>query len=123
MPLSLAPVVADVGTVYATQSTASATPDVLDPNSGTLYKIEIDNTAGTSPVYVKGYDLAVGGTLNVGSTDPQWIFKCPKGVKRVYSSAEGSAYANGLKVACVISPGTAGAVSPTWTVSYGILIG
>ena len=123
MALSLAPVVADVGTVYATQSAASATPDVLDPNSGTLYKVEIDNTAGTSPVYVKGYDLAVGSTLTVGTTDPQWVFKCPIGVKRVYSSGEGSAYANGLKVACVTSPGTAGTVSPTWTVSYGILIG
>ena len=123
MALSLAPVLADVGTSYAIQTTATAAVDILDVNSGVLYKVEIDNTAGAAPVYVKGYDVAGGGTVTVGTTDPQWVFKCPGGVKRVYSSGEGSAFANGLKVACTTTKGTAGTTSPTWTVSYGILTG
>tara|TARA_R100000808_G_C2136155_1_gene144494 strand:- start:205 stop:576 length:372 start_codon:yes stop_codon:yes gene_type:complete len=123
MPLSLAPVLADVGTSYAIQTGATAAVDTLDVNSGVLYKVEIDNTAGTSAVYVKGYDVAGGGTVTVGTTDPQWVFKCPAGVKRAYSSGAGSAFANGLKVACTTTRGTAGTSSPTWTVSYGILTG
>jgi hypothetical protein len=123
MPLSLAPVLADVGTSYAVQTAATAALDTLDPTAGVLYKVEIDNTAGSAAVYVKGYDVALGGSVTVGTTDPQWVFKCPAGVKRVYSSAEGSSFANGLKVACTTTRGTAGNTSPTWTVSYGILTG
>ena len=123
MPVSLAPVLADLGTVYAVQAAATTAVDILDVNSGVLYKVEIDNTAGTSAVYLKGYDIAGGGTVTPGVSHPAWVFKCPKGVKRVYSSAQGSAYAAGLKVSCSTGAGTAGTTSPSWVVSYGILIG
>lgn len=123
MSFSLSPVVSDVGTLYAIQTAASATVDTLDPTAGVLYKVEIDNTAGTSAVFVKGYDVAGAGSVNVGVTDPQWIFKCPAGTKRSYASGAGSAYANGFKVACTTTKGTAGNTSPTWAVSYGILLG
>ena len=120
MALSLTGVVADAGGTFATQTTATSTPDTLKSGSGTLFKVEINNTTNSSPVFVKLYNNG-GGAPTVGSTDPAFVFKCPASVSRVYSCPKGTAFANALYAACVTTGGTAGTGNPTNATIYRIL--
>ena len=121
MALSLSTPFADVGTIHAEQTDATATADTLKGSSGTLHKVEIDNTANTAAVFVKMWDT-VGG-VTVGTTAPSYAFKCAASSLRVYSCPRGAAFTAGLKVACVTDGGgTAGTTSPTNDVIYRILL-
>tara|TARA_X000001388_G_scaffold36596_1_gene25894 strand:- start:510 stop:875 length:366 start_codon:yes stop_codon:yes gene_type:complete len=119
MALSLVGVVANAGATHAIQTDATSTVDVLKAGSGTLYKVEINNTTNSSPVYVKLW-LSTG-SITVGTTDPHYVFKCPASVTRSYSCPKGAAFATGLKAACVTTGGTAGTSNPTNDVIYRIL--
>ena len=119
MALSLIGVIADAGSTHAVQTDATAEVDTLKAGSGTLYKVEIDNSTNNVPVYVKLWLLT--STVTVGTTDPHYIFKCPASVTRVYSCPKGAAFATGLKAACVTTAGTAGTSNPTNDVVYRIL--
>ena len=48
MPLSLTGVVADAGGTFAVQTDATSTTDTLKSGSGTLFKVEINNTTNSS---------------------------------------------------------------------------
>tara|TARA_R100000458_G_scaffold11760_1_gene9561 strand:- start:132 stop:530 length:399 start_codon:yes stop_codon:yes gene_type:complete len=121
-------VISDVGTFHCVNLDADHNVETLDGTSGVLYKVEIDNTQNTVPVYVKLYDTT--GTVNVGgdaATGPDWAFMCPAGVTRVYSSPTGTTYGNGLKAICVTAAGTdlngtASSTAPASNAIYRILI-
>tara|TARA_R110002020_G_scaffold130862_2_gene292617 strand:+ start:2156 stop:2524 length:369 start_codon:yes stop_codon:yes gene_type:complete len=122
MALSIANVLADVGSLHCIQTDATSTVDVLKGSSGTIHKVEIDNTGNTSAVFVKLWDTT--GSVTVGTTDPDFSFKCPASVLRVYSCPNGTAFAAGLKAACVTDGGgTAGTTSPSNDVIYRIQLG
>ena len=120
MALSLSPVIADVGGTHAVQTSATSTVDSLTTSAGSIFKVEIDNSANSSAVYLRLWDVTPGVT--VGDTDPSWVFMCPASVTRVYSCAKGSPYATGIQVACVTTGGTAGSTNPTNPVIYRILL-
>ena len=121
-------VISDVGTFHCVNLDPDHTVETLDASSGTLYKVEIDNTANIVPVYVKLYDST--STVNVGgdaTTSPDWVFMCPASVTRVYSSPTGTTYGSGLKAICVTVGGTAAgstaaSTAPASNVIYRILI-
>ena len=122
MALSISNIVASPGAFSCLQTDATVALDVLKGAAGQIFKVEIDNTNNSVPVFVKAWDTT--GSVTVGTTANDFGFKCPASVLRVYSCPNGAAFANGLKVACVTDGGgTAGTTSPTNDVIYRILVG
>ena len=122
MALSITSVVANVGSLQCVKTSATCTADVLKASSGKLYKIEIDNTANSAVCYVKLYDTTSGVTH--ASTDPHWCLICPGSSLRVYTIANGSIFATGMKALCATQPGTGTTttVNPSSPVIYRILL-
>ena len=122
MALSLSPVVARPGVIYAIQTDATCTVDTLKAGAGRIFKVEIDNTGNTVAVFVKLYDTTGGVTH--ATTDPNWVLKCPAGVARAFTCANGNAFGTGLKALCATEAGTGATatVNPTNDVIYRILL-
>jgi len=77
-------------------------PHVTGNTSGTLYLVEIDNTANaSSAVYLRIKDAQSAGSA--GTLVPRWLFKAPKATKACYSFPEGQAYSTGLTMWCTTS--------------------
>lgn len=75
----------------------------------TIFQVDIDNTANGAPTFVKVYDSA---SPTVGTTAPDYIFKVPAGVRRVFTlGLEGVALTN-CSIAAVTAGGTAGTSNP-----------
>ena len=126
MALTIQPVIVNAGSIYAVHTDAKITSETLTGSSGKLYKVEIDNTGNSVPVYVKLYDTT-GGAAH-GTDDPHWVFKCPATSSKVYTCANGNAFANGIKVNCTTEAGTGTTTSGTGAdaasaVTYRILLG
>jgi len=120
MAFSLIQQVADAGTLQAVQTSATTTTDTLKASGGTLFKVEIDNTANSSSVYLKLYNN-VGGAVTGDGTDPNYVFKCPASSTKVYSCPKGTVFPNALYARCVTTGGTAGTGNATSAVIYRIL--
>lgn len=89
------------------------TKAAVDATSGTLHSIVVDNTANAAEVeYLKLWDVA-SGSVTVGTTAPDWVFKIPAAVKRTIVFHDGVAYGTALTAACVTTAGTAGTTNPT----------
>lgn len=99
------------------QETAlGATVEQLKAASGTLYQIQVDNTAnGGAASYLKIWDNT-SGSVTIGTTAPDWIFKVPGGAVVNHLHVGGVALATGLCIACVTAGGTAGTTPPTSSV-------
>lgn len=94
----------------STDSSANSTAQQAETGSGTLFMVDIDNTANSAATFIKMYDAT---SITVGTTVPDWIFKAPGGVRRVYTIPTGLAFSTGLGYAAVTQGGTAGTTSPT----------
>ena len=70
--------------------------------------------------YVVQTSATAGPT--VGTTAPEWVFKCPASVRRIFSCTPGSNFATNLSLACVTTGGTAGTTSPTNAVTVRLLL-
>lgn len=93
------------------ESALAATPLVVKNASGAIFSIYIDNSAAVSSVvYVKLYDS--NGAVVVGTTDPDWIIRVPVSGIVTIPMVPSIAYASGLQVAAVTTPGTAGNTPP-----------
>src|SRR5712664_2619962 len=73
---------------------------------GTIFTVEIDNTANASIVYLKLYNT--NGAVVVGTTAPDDVILAPASLKFDTFIIGGKAFASGLQVACVTTGGTAG---------------
>jgi len=99
----------------------NATKAAVDASSGTIHAIVIDNTANSGEAtYLKLWDVA-SGSVTVGTTAPDWVFKVPASTKRTIIFPEGAAYGTALTAACVTTAGTAGTTNPTSDVVVEIL--
>tara|TARA_R110002110_G_scaffold144795_2_gene334127 strand:+ start:831 stop:1199 length:369 start_codon:yes stop_codon:yes gene_type:complete len=120
MAITKTPLYGLPGDRYVVQTSATATPDnAVAGAAGILLQVDIDNTANTDAVYVKLWNHA-GPT--VGTTAPEWVFKCPASVRRIFSCTPGSNFATNLSLACVTTGGTAGTTSPTNAVTVRLLL-
>jgi hypothetical protein len=100
----------------ATNNTKSA----VKASSGTLYAIVVDNTANAAISYVKLWDLG-SGSVTVGTTAPDMIFKIPASGKKTIIFQDGLAFATALTEATVTAGGTAGVTSPSSNVILDIV--
>lgn len=88
------------------------TEDDIKGSAGTLYAIEIDNSLNAAVSYVKLWDAA-SGSVTVGTTAPDWIFRVAASVSRTVMFPQGVAFATALSIAAVTAAGTAGVTGPT----------
>ena len=77
MALSISGIVASPGGFHCIQTDATSTVDTLKAGAGSIFKVEIDNTNNSVPVFLKLWDT-VGG-FTVGGThvndDPDFSFQ------------------------------------------------
>jgi len=90
-------------------------------SGGTLYAIEIDNSANSVDVYLKGWFIAGVGTVNIGTTAPNLVLKCASGTKTQYTFSNGVKYTLQFRVAVLTTGGTAGTTAPDSTVYANFL--
>jgi hypothetical protein len=83
---------------------------VIKGSSGTLYMLEVDNTALAAVVYVKLYNTS--GSVTVGTTDPDWVFRITASINQSHIWIPGIAFSSGLQVATVTAGGTGGTTAP-----------
>jgi hypothetical protein len=95
------------------QDTDSANAAVAaKASSGTIYALDIDNTANAAVSYVKIWNTAQG-SVTVGTTAPDFIFMVPASSRTPWIIPAGVALGTAITVACVTTAGTAGTTSPT----------
>ncbi len=84
-----------------------------------VYGWEIDNSANSSAVYFKVYDL---DSPTVGTTAPNWCIKVPAStvLPILTNSGDGHTFTNKCSMACVAEPGTPGTTSPTSNVKVTV---
>ena len=79
--------------------------------AGTLYYLEVDNTANSGQiVYFKMVD-ATSGTP--GTTAPEYVFMLKGGARRSFIFPLGLVFSAGFTHWCVTTAGTAGTTDPT----------
>lgn len=111
MTLSVSQQVSPVGSKIVVQTVANATANNdVTGTTGSIYQVEIDNTANSdNAAYLKIYDNA---SPVVGTTAPDFIFKCPINQRINIAVIGGLSFTN-LSFAVVISGGTSGVTNPT----------
>ena len=77
--------------------------------AGTLYMVEIDNSAYATAVYFK---IANAATATAGTTAAAMVFLCPASVKRSYAFPEGIAFSAGFSHWCTIGEPEANTTAP-----------
>jgi hypothetical protein len=96
--------ISEIGGILIVDFTADASVEahVTGNASGTLYLVEIDNTANASDtVYLRIKDAQSAGAA--GTLVPTWMFKAPPAAKACYSFPEGQPYGTGLTMWCTSS--------------------
>ena len=96
------------------------TEDDIVGAAGTLYAIEIDNTGNAAVTYVCLWDAA-SGSVTVGTTAPDWIFRVAASVLRTIVFPQGVAFATALTIAAKTAAGTAGNTGPTSAVTCRVV--
>lgn len=85
--------------------------------SGILYSISVDNSAG-SAVHVKLND---GIAPELGSTAPQWIFKCHAQSTIKVEIPTGIAFSDGLNLWTTLTADSSGTTVPAGTVTVTLI--
>ena len=95
--------------VQDTAATNSAV-DNTTGGSGTLYLVEVDNTAYSTAVYFK---MANSANATAGTTSATMVFLCPASVKRSYVFPEGIAFSAGFSHWCVTGVAESDTTAPS----------
>jgi len=107
-------------TLYTvTESSTKVVPAALDTGGGTLYAVEIDNTANSATAYLHMYNVA-SGSVTIGTTDEHYTFMAPAGGRVTYACPGGASYSTALTAGIVSSPG--GSVGPSASVTAYVLV-
>ena len=95
----------------------------LATSSRKLDQLIIDNSAGTSDVYLKLYDLA-SGSITIGSNAPPFVFPCPAGESVEYSIQPYVTFAVAVSAHISQEAGTGDTspLYPTWDVKTYLLL-
>ena len=90
--------------------------------TGKLYSVRVDNTLNGAASYLKMWNVA-SGSVTVGTTVPDWIFKVPASKMRtfVFTGDTDDDFDTALSAACVTTAGTAGTTGPTSNVNVQIV--
>jgi len=106
-----------------TQGNGDSGVYALSTGARKLDQLIIDNTAGTSDVYLKFYDLA-SGSVTIGGDHPPFIFPCPAGESVEYSIQPYVTFATAVSAHISREPGTGDTspLYPTWDVKTYLLL-
>jgi hypothetical protein len=97
---------------------ATVEANVTGNSSGTLYMVEVDNTANASTsAYLRVKDASSAATTD----DHTWMFYAPAGQKVAYMMDEGELYSAGLCTWCTSNPAYQDATAPQSAVITRIL--
>jgi len=101
---------------------ASKEANVTAATSGTIYLVEIDNTANASTfAYLKIRDHADATPSDANAGIPTWQLTAPKGGKITYAFPDGQEYAAGVSIWCTTNPANQNVSSPTNAVIVKII--
>ena len=91
-----------LGGILITDFDADVTPadNVTGNASGTLYLVEVDNTANSTAVYVRIRDAASAVPSHASNGVPMWVFYAPATATAMYTIPLGTEYAAGLRMWC-----------------------
>ena len=92
-----------LGGILVTDFDADVTPanNVTGNSSGTLYLVEVDNTANaTTAAYFRVRDAATAVPANSSTGVPAWVFYAAAASTATYAIPLGAAYSVGLSVWC-----------------------
>jgi len=103
-----------------TDDAASATEVEVSTSSINIHQVRIDNTANSTILYLKLYNLAAS-SLTVGSNSPESILPVDAGSTVEYDFDPGMAFGTALCYAVVTTPGTAGTTAPATAITLEIL--
>ena len=105
--------ITDLGGLLITNFDAdsSVSAHVTGNTTGSLYLVEIDNTANTTTsAYLKIKDAQSAGAE--GTLVPNWVFIAAPGATAVYAFPDGQSYSVGLTFWCVTSNAPDNTTSP-----------
>lgn len=101
-------------------TSTNGTKSAIKASSGSIYSIIVDNSANNAASYLKLWDLG-SGSVTVGTTAPDFIFKVPASTKIEIELPETIAFGTALTEATVTAGGTAGTSDPSSAVVLTIL--
>ena len=85
-------------------SDISVASNVTGNTSGSLFLVDVDNTANDSTsAYVRIKDAASANSSSAGTLTPHFMFVAPPGTKTSYAMPEGQTYIAGLSMWCTTS--------------------
>jgi hypothetical protein len=88
--------------------------------AGTLYMLQIDNTANSSSMYFK---LVDANAATVGTTSPDFVLRVRASTKTTFVIPGGLVFSTGFTAFCVSTGGTAGTSSPSSAVVVYAIVG
>ena len=92
----------------------SVASNVTGNSSGSLYLVDVDNTANSSTsAYVRIKDAASANSNSAGTLTPHFMFVAPPGAKTSYAMPEGQVYSAGLSMWCTTSNAAQNTSAPT----------
>jgi hypothetical protein len=95
-------------------SDTSVASNVTGNTSGSLYLVDVDNTANSSTsAYVRIKDAASANSNSLGTLTPHFMFVAPPGMKTSYVMPEGQVYSAGLSMWCTTSNAVQNTSAPT----------
>tara|TARA_R100001082_G_scaffold102328_1_gene72338 strand:- start:189 stop:572 length:384 start_codon:yes stop_codon:yes gene_type:complete len=98
-------------------STSTAQTNVTAATSGTMYSIDIDNTANASTfAYVRIRDHATATPNDNTAGVPTWQFVAPPATKISYTFPDGQEYSAGVTIWCSTNPANANVTAPASSV-------
>jgi len=113
MAITKTDAITELGGILIVDFDADATVEahVTGNTSGTLYLVEVDNTANASTsAYLRIKDAQSAGSA--GTLVPHWLFSAPPGAKASYVLGDGQAYSTGLTLWCTNSNTAEDTTSP-----------
>ena len=103
-----------------TDTAASSTEVEVSSSSVTVHQVRIVNTANTTKLYLKLYNLAAS-SLTVGTNNPDVILPVEGSTSVEYAFDPGIAFGTALSYAVVTSAGTAGTSAPSTAITIELL--
>jgi len=95
--------------VYDSSATSTAVDNTTGA-AGTLYMVEIDNTANGAISYFK---LVNATSATAGTTAASMVFMCPASAKRSFAFPEGIAFSAGFSHWCVTGAAESNTTGPS----------
>ncbi len=92
----------------------SVATNVTGNTSGTLYLVDVDNTANaSSSAYVRIKDASSANSSSAGTLTPHFMFVAPPGTKTSYAMPDGQPYSAGLSMWCTTSNAAQNTTAPS----------